>query len=63
MERALREMRMQDVSGIVMDLRKNGGGSLPVVVDIASLFLPPDLPVMHLRNGEGTIETVSGGVI
>ena len=45
-------LKDQDVQGLVIDLRNNGGGSLSTVVDIAGLFIK-DGPVVQVKsNGE-----------
>ncbi|MEM8534280.1 MAG: S41 family peptidase, partial [Chloroflexota bacterium] len=41
---------MFDASSIVLDLRLNGGGSGSAVVELASLFLPPEAPVLEVRT-------------
>lgn len=41
---------MSDVSTIILDLRLNGGGSGSAVVELASLFLPPETPVLQIRT-------------
>jgi C-terminal processing protease CtpA/Prc len=51
-------MNSAGVDGLVLDLRMNGGGSLPAVADVASLFLPPDTDVMHIENSDGRVDTV-----
>lgn len=38
---------------LVLDLRVNDGGAGSVVVEIASLFLPPDTPVLRVRDRAG----------
>ena len=39
--RAISDSVNENVSGIVLDLRGNGGGLLPVAVDLAGHFLEP----------------------
>ena len=47
-------LKEQDVQGLVLDLRNNGGGSLSTVVDIAGLFIK-DGPVVQVKsNGENS---------
>jgi hypothetical protein len=38
---------------LVLDLRVNDGGAGSVVVEIASRFLPPDIPVLRVRDRVG----------
>jgi carboxyl-terminal processing protease len=42
-------LKKDDVKGIIIDLRDNGGGSLKTVVDIAGLFIE-DGPVVQIKS-------------
>ena len=44
----IERLKKENVQGIVMDLRDNGGGSLSTVVDIAGLFIK-DGPVVQVK--------------
>jgi len=46
-----------DVSGIIIDLRYNGGGYLDGAVQLASYFLPKDVVVLKIETNKG-IESV-----
>ena len=46
-----------DVSGIIIDLRYNGGGYLDGAVQLASYFLPKDVVVLKIKTNKG-IESV-----
>ena len=37
-------------AAVVLDLRLNGGGSGSAVVELASLFLPPETPILQIRD-------------
>ncbi|MBM9606679.1 carboxy terminal-processing peptidase [Desulfopila inferna] len=50
---ALRDMTKENVSGLILDLRDNGGGSLVDAVDITGLFLKSG-PVVQVKNSFGT---------
>ena len=41
---------MSDVTTIILDLRLNGGGSGSAVVELASLFLPPETPILQVQT-------------
>lgn len=38
------------LSGLLLDLRDNRGGMVDAAVEVASLFLPPDVPVLTTRG-------------
>lgn len=48
----LRELLQQGVQGIVLDLRNNGGGSLPDAIEIAGLFIRGG-PIVQVRDLRG----------
>tara|TARA_R110002020_G_scaffold431238_1_gene641202 strand:+ start:44008 stop:46140 length:2133 start_codon:yes stop_codon:yes gene_type:complete len=51
-------LKDQDVQGLVIDLRNNGGGSLSTVVDIAGLFIK-DGPVVQVKSNGQDSEILS----
>jgi len=60
-QRALRALRSEDLEGIVIDVRFNGGGYLEGAVSIASMFLQEGKVVtVERRDGEPTNHFVSG---
>lgn len=52
----LEEMRQDNVDGLIIDLRGNGGGSLEEVVTLTGLFIDQG-PVVQVRNKDGRITT------
>ena len=46
------KLKEQNVDGIIMDLRNNGGGSLYDVVQIAGYFIPEG-PIVQVKDREG----------
>jgi carboxyl-terminal processing protease len=50
--REIMKLKEQQVDGIIMDLRNNGGGSLYDVVQIAGFFIP-DGPIVQVKDREG----------
>ncbi|MEC3907070.1 carboxy terminal-processing peptidase [Tamlana sp. 2201CG12-4] len=42
-------LKAEGIEGLVLDLRNNGGGSLPTVVDMAGLFIK-DGPIVQVRS-------------
>jgi carboxyl-terminal processing protease len=51
------ELNAEGVEGIVMDLRNNGGGSLPEAVDLTGLFIK-DGPVVQVKNSSSKVEVL-----
>lgn len=53
--RLIRELEAENVSGIVLDLRNNGGGSLAEAIALTGLFIK-DGPVVQIKNSSNKIE-------
>jgi carboxyl-terminal processing protease len=53
--RLLKKLKAENVGGIILDLRRNGGGSLEEAVKLTGLFIKEG-PVVQVRNFQGTIE-------
>ena len=51
------KLKAQNVEGIVLDLRSNGGGSLTEVGDIMGLFMNAG-PYVQVKDGNGKIQTL-----
>ena len=51
----LAELEEDKVDGVVIDLRNNGGGSLPQAIELTGLFVGKG-PVLQQRNGDGDIK-------
>ena len=51
----LRKFQEQDVRGVILDLRRNGGGSLEEAINLTGLFIPSG-PVVQTRDPEGHVE-------
>lgn len=51
-KKLLDELRTQDVQGIIVDLRNNGGGSLQEAYELFGLFIPRG-PVVQIRSAGG----------
>jgi carboxyl-terminal processing protease len=54
-KRLLKELEAEDVNGLVLDLRNNGGGSLAEAIDLTGLFIK-DGPVVQVKNSSNKIE-------
>lgn len=48
------ELVAEGVSGIIIDLRNNGGGSLPEAVSLTGLFIESG-PIVQIRNNRGEV--------
>ena len=55
-EEALKDLKAQGMTELVLDLRDNLGGSLYDALDIADLFLPKNLVITSLRSRNGEEE-------
>jgi len=51
------KLKKQNIKGIILDLRYNGGGSLSEVVDIMGLFMDNG-PVVQVKDGQGKIQVM-----
>ena len=49
------KLKQENVTGIILDLRLNGGGSLQEAIDLTGLFIPSG-PVVQTRSMEGRTE-------
>lgn len=60
--RLLRKLKQEKVTGIVLDLRRNGGGSLDEAINLTALFIPSG-PVVQVRgpNGQMAVGTDDDG--
>jgi len=54
----LEKLKKENVDGIILDLRDNGGGSLRDVVDMVGLFIDKG-PVVQVRGRDGSLEILS----
>ncbi|MBN1957285.1 MAG: carboxy terminal-processing peptidase [Desulfuromonadales bacterium] len=53
----LRQMREKNVSGLILDLRNNGGGSLADAVSVTGLFIETG-PVVQIRSSAGNVRVM-----
>lgn len=54
----LEKLKKEKISGLLLDLRNDGGGALTDAVSIAGLFLDSG-PVVQVKNSYGRIETLA----
>jgi len=53
--RLLKKLKQENVTGIVLDIRRNGGGSLTEAINLTGLFIPAG-PIVQVRGPNGRIE-------
>ncbi len=56
--KAIEELKKEDISGLILDLRNNGGGSLMDAVDTTGLFVKVG-PVVQVKNSYGNKRVLS----
>jgi len=56
-EKEIIALKRENMDGLVIDLRNNGGGSLSAVVDIAGLFIKEG-PIVQVRSGNNKVEVL-----
>jgi len=54
-KKEIEKLKEQDVQGIIIDLRGNGGGSLPEATALTGLFIDKG-PVVQIRNGANRVD-------
>ena len=54
-KKELEELKAQQVEGIIIDLRGNGGGSLPEATLLTGLFIDKG-PIVQIRNGANRVD-------
>jgi len=54
-EKLLNQLKDEDVNGVIIDLRNNGGGSLQEAVKMVGLFIKQG-PVVQVRDADGSID-------
>ncbi len=51
----LNELKSENVDGVIIDLRNNGGGSLSEAIELTGLFIKKG-PVVQVKNSDGSVE-------
>lgn len=54
-KKLIHELKSDGVDGLVIDLRNNGGGSLPEAIDLTGLFIKNG-PVVQVRSSDNRVE-------
>ncbi|MBS1952253.1 MAG: tail-specific protease precursor [Cytophagales bacterium] len=54
-KKLINELKAEGISGLVMDLRNNGGGSLAEAIDLTGLFIK-DGPVVQVKSSNNQIQ-------
>lgn len=50
----IQKLKQDNIEGLVIDLRENGGGSLTEATELSGLFIPQG-PVVQVRNARGNV--------
>ncbi|MEK7857703.1 MAG: carboxy terminal-processing peptidase [Elusimicrobiota bacterium] len=56
-EKLITELRREGIDGLIIDLRRNGGGSLSEAVTLTGIFIP-DGPVVQVKDTHGLIKSL-----
>lgn len=56
-KKLIQELQAEGIDGLVMDLRNNGGGSLPEAVELTGLFIK-DGPVVQVKNSADNVDVM-----
>ncbi len=59
MRRAVIDLKNQGATSLVIDLRSNGGGSMPEAIDIVSMFVPKGTEVLSQKGRMKQMNSVS----
>jgi carboxyl-terminal processing protease len=64
-KKELQKLKEEKVDGVILDLRYNGGGSLPDVVDMAGLFIDkgPIVQVKQKTGGAQVLDDKKDGIV
>jgi len=57
----IERLKQENISGIILDLRKNGGGLLDQAIDLTGLFIKHG-PVVQVKNARGEIQVLNTDV-
>jgi len=52
----VQRLKRENVAGIILDFRNNGGGLLDQAVDLTGLFVKQHTPVVQIRRSDGYID-------
>ena len=55
--RLITELQEENIDGLMIDLRSNGGGSLEEAINLTGLFIPTG-PVVQVRGARGNVEVL-----
>ena len=53
-DKLLEKLKEENVDGVILDLRHNGGGSLPEAIDLTGLFIKEG-PVVQVGSSDGSV--------
>jgi carboxyl-terminal processing protease len=53
--RLLTKLKQENVEGVILDLRRNGGGSLEEAINLTGIFIK-DGPIVQVKDYDGTVQ-------
>ena len=57
-QKLLETLQKRNIQGLVLDLRRNGGGALSEAISLTGLFIPPG-PVVQVKDARGVIRSLN----
>ncbi len=54
-KKLIAELKEENIDGLLIDLRHNGGGSLQEAIELTGLFIPHG-PVVQIKNSDGSMD-------
>ncbi len=54
--RLITRLKKEGIQGLVLDLRKNGGGYLEEAINLTGLFIPPASPVVQVQDARNRVD-------
>lgn len=54
--RLINRLKKEGIQGLILDLRKNGGGYLEEAINLTGLFIPPASPVVQVQDARSRLD-------
>jgi carboxyl-terminal processing protease len=56
--RIIEKLKSEKIDGLILDLRRNGGGSLPEAINLTGLFIKSG-PILQVKNARGHVKVLN----